>query len=354
MKTQEVASIKNSTIILALALAVTAIAGWEMYCRSLGYEANPNDDKHLWAEHRAQLDDLTSDDVTIIGSSRVMFNFQQEQWKEAHGKKPLMLAAAGSSVMPVLRDVVKNSDFAGTLVVGVTPPLFFVPPSMDVIPFARIQTWVDHALDRTYADRFNHFIAVNSTQQAFSFLTTSNEVFYNELDLRTMLEQIPLPQRLPGPPKFPILYQVDRDRNVHLVKHVLEDPDYAGMVTQFWSAVFQPPPGTEPAPEIVEENRKAIIGETSELLAEFKARGGKVILVRCPSQSGVRDIEATFYPRADYWDALVNAVDAPAYHFEDHPFMNRYELPEWSHLATEDAKQFTLDFVEKAKADKAL
>lgn len=354
MKTQQVSKIKNSTVILTLLITIGTLGTWEIYCRSNQYEANPNDDKDLWAHHRAKLDDQDENDVVVIGASRVMFNFQQDAWEEGTGKKPLMLAAAGSSVMPVMRDVVQNSDFSGTLIVGVTPPLYYVPTSMDVIPFARIQKWVDHYHDQTYADQFNHFIAKNTTQEAFSFLTTSNEVFYNELDLRTLLEQIPFPARIPGPPKFPILYQVDRNRNVHLMPQITSDEAYVGEVKNFWSAVFQPPPGAAPPPEVADKIRQGIINETAELLHQFKARGGNVILVRCPSQDQVREIENKFYPRETYWDELVAAVDAPAYHFEDHAFMQGYDLPEWSHLKTTDARQFTIDFVKQLQEDQNL
>ncbi len=354
MKSQEVASIKTSTIILAGLATLFLLSSWEFYCRQLQYQATPNDDKHLWAQHRARIDDLLDDDVVIIGSSRVMFNFQLDQWSSEYGKKPLMLAAAGSSVMPVLKDVVENSNYSGMLIIGVTPPLYFVPQSMSVVPYARIQKWVQHYYDRTYADRFSHFLSLNGPQQVFSFLTTSNEIFYNELDLRTVLERIPFPSRLPGPPPFPILYQVDHERNVNLMPQVTTDNDYALLVTNFWSAVFQPPPGATPSPEVVEENRKEIINESAALINAFKNRGGKVILVRCPSQNKVRAIESEFYPRDTYWEELVAAANSPAYHFEDHPFMNKYDLPEWSHLATPDAKKFTVDFVRQLKQDQLI
>jgi hypothetical protein len=50
----------------------------------------------------------------------------------------------------------------------------------------------------------------------------------------------------------------------------------------------------------------------------------------------------------------VEATGSPGYHFEDYDFMSRYHLPEWSHLATKDAKEFTKDFVRQAMADGAL
>jgi hypothetical protein len=101
----------------------------------------------------------------------------------------------------------------------------------------------------------------------------------------------------------------------------------------------------------MEQGRVAVIGFVKQMLDQFKARGGKVILVRCPSQAMFYGAENGGFPRDKYWDALLDAADVPGYHFEDYEFMNRYTLPEWSHLSAPDARQFTTDFVRQLKAD---
>ena len=132
---------------------------------------------------------------------------------------------------------------------------------------------------------------------------------------------------------------------------VTKGSSYAKEVIDFWSVVFQPPKDPNVTPEMIEGNRISIIDKSVQLLSTFKARGGKVIMVRCPSQNRVREIEATYFPRAKYWDELVKAIGSPSYHFEDHEFMNGYELPELAHLATEDAKTFTKAFLDQLKED---
>ncbi|RIA08876.1 hypothetical protein OE09_0700 [Flavobacteriaceae bacterium MAR_2010_72] len=354
MKTQEIAKMKLSTLWIAIGFAVISLTTWELYCRSKQYQVAPNDDKYLWAHHRAKVDDLEKDDIVIIGSSRVMFNFQLDEWEKIQGRKPVNIAAAGSTVLPVLEDIVENSSFSGTLIVGVTPPLYWVPQSMDVFPYARIQNFVNHFHNQTYAERLNHFLSKHGPQKGFSFLTSSPEFFYNELDLRTLIEQIPSPSRIPKMPPFPILYQVDDFRNVSLVPQMATDEGYVKEITDFWSFIFQPPSDPNITMEMIEENRRSIIDKSAQLLSKFKARGGRVIMVRCPSQNKVREIENSLYPRATYWNALVKEVDAPAYHFEDYSIMNKYKLPEWSHLSTSDAKSFTKDFIDLLKKDNLL
>ena len=354
METQGIAKMKLSTLLIALGFATLSLTVWELYCRSEQYQIAPSDDKDLWSHQRAKVDKLTQEDIVIIGSSRAMFNFQLDEWEKEQGNKPINIAAAGSTVLPVFKDIVNNSQFNGTLIVGVTPPLYWAPQSPDVIPFNRIQKWVNHYHKRTYADKFNHFIAKNGPQKAFSFLTTSNERFYNELDLRSLIERIPTAKRIPDLPPFPILYQVNDDRNAKLMPQVATDTNYANEITTFWSTVLTPPTNSKISSEIIDDNRKTITKETAELVQKLKNRGGKVIFVRCPSQNKVREIEKTYFPRNTYWDDLVSSSGVPAYHFEDYPFMDKYTLPEWSHLATSDAKSFTKDFVNQLIKDKLL
>jgi hypothetical protein len=326
--------INLKTIILGGAIAILFLAGWEMHWRSEGYPVAPEDDKHLWAKHRARLEKATSSDIVMLGSSRVFFDFQLDQWEEETGVRPIMLAAAGTTPMPVFKDIVENSPFNGTILIGVTPPLYFSPPSEENNFYRRISNWIRHYNDRTYADRFSHFIS-QGPQNMFAFLNATEETFYNELDLKTLIERIPMPARIPAPPPFPVFQYIDKDRNITMLDIVTADTSYANEITGFWSFVIQPPPDMPP-PEVIEE------------------MGGKVIFVRCPSQSVFRMAENGGFPRDQYWDKLIEATGCPGYHFEDYEFMGKYTLPEWSHLATEDAKVFTTDVVQQMQKDGVL
>jgi len=45
--------------------------------------------------------------------------------------------------------------------------------------------------------------------------------------------------------------------------------------------------------------------------------------------------------RAQTWGVLLAKTGAPGVHFQDHPELQGFWLPEWSHLATHDAVRFT-------------
>ncbi|MDX1477688.1 MAG: hypothetical protein R3301_08255 [Saprospiraceae bacterium] len=339
------------SVLLALALAFVALAAWEIHWRGEDYRVAPEDDKHLWAEQRAKVERLGPEDVVLLGSSRILFDIQLDEWEAEAGRRPVMLAAAGTTPLPVLIDLVENSAFNGTIVLGITPPLYFSPPGDEHYFWRRISNWVKHYHTRTYADRFNHLVA-KAPQGAFAFLNATEETFFDELDLRTRLETLVAPRRVPAQPPFPIFQYLDQDRNVTMWR-ADTDTALARMVTDFWSFVIQPP-DPMPPPEAIEELRQAIIGMSVEQIEKFRARGGKVILVRCPSQDVFRAAENGGFPREKYWDPLVEATGCPAYHFEDYDFMNQYTLPEWSHLNSQDAKQFTTDLVRQMKEDGVL
>ena len=343
---------KLKTFSLAIALTLITIVLWEFHWRGEGYPIALEDDKHLYAENRAKIEKMGKEDIVLLGSSRVLFDFQLDEFEEVAGRRPVMLAAAGTNPLAVLIDIVENSSFSGNIILGVTPPLFFSPPTEEFFFFRRVQLWLQHYHDRTWADRWTHTVK-KPLQNSFAFLCASEETYYNELDLRTLLETIETPVRVPGEPPFPKFEYLDEDRNVTMWR-ADRDTAYARIIKDFWSAIIQPPPESLPPPEVIEEGRKGTIALTNGLIKKFESRGGKVILVRCPSSDLFLKVENGGFPRDKYWNALVEKSGCASYHFQDYEFMNRYILPEWSHLNTKDAKKFTTDVARQMMNDGAL
>ncbi len=338
---------------LGLVFALSMLVAWELFLRSENYPVAPDDNKGLWAYERAEVEELDSTGVVLLGSSRVLFNIQIHVWEELTGTKPIMLATPGSNPIPAFKDIVNNSSFNGILIVGITPPIYFSPLSMDNFSYARIANWVEHYHDRTYADRLNHLLS-RIPQNYLAFLNSTEEEHYNELALRTLIGRAFMPDnRAPGPPPFPMFNYVDYDRNVTMLKVVSSDTSYARGIKNFWEFVIQPPPNA-PSPEKAEELRKHILDVNMKLVEKFRSRGGRVVFIRNPSQNKFLKAEKNGFPRDRFWDPLVDSTATAGYHFEDYEFMNRYTLPEWSHLATPDARRFTRDLVNQMQSDGVL
>ena len=110
-------NLKNSFLI-AISLSIIGLAAWESYWRSQGYSPNLNDDKTLWAIQRSKVDKATDKQVLILGSSRAYFDIQLNEFEQHTGILPIQLASTGSSPLPIFNDIVENSDFTGTVIIG--------------------------------------------------------------------------------------------------------------------------------------------------------------------------------------------------------------------------------------------
>jgi hypothetical protein len=67
-----------------------------------------------------------------------------------------------------------------------------------------------------------------------------------------------------------------------------------------------------------------------------------------------KDIESKHLARTDFWEELVKATGAHAYHYNDYEQFINLECPEWSHLSGEDADFFTRELVKIMKKDNVL
>ena len=73
----------------------------------------------------------------------------------------------------------------------------------------------------------------------------------------------------------------------------------------------------------------------------LRARGVPVMFVRLPSSGAYLESERKGFPRERTWDVLLAQSGAPGVHFEDHPELQGYDTPEWSHLSADESTRFT-------------
>lgn len=324
----------KQTLILTVIFSLLSITVWELYWRSQGYTADLDDDKYLWAKARHKVEKATENDVVIIGSSRVLFDLQLDVWESETGIKPIQLASAGSIPLPVFNDIVERTDFKGTLVVGVTPPLFFSTTYPGTFFWKRADSRINFYKKRTYAQRLNYSLAV-PLQNTFAFISNDEEGWYDDINLKALLKRVSLPQRTKNPkePPFYRFQDIDINRNVRMKDRMVTDTAFANSVKIVWKSMVS---GDRPPPD-----KESTINYFLKDAKKFTARGGKIILVRAPSDGFFRNLENMGMPRTEFWDELVEKAGVPAYHFEDHDGLNEFILPEWSHLSAEDADLFT-------------
>lgn len=325
----------KKSLTIAIILGIVLIGSWEYYVRTQGYASEIDDNKALWAIQRGKVDKLTSNDVILLGSSRVHYDIQLNEWEGATGIRPIMLASDGTTPTPIFKEIVDNTEFNGTVLIGVSPVLFFNQPGKGFMwnrPTKRLQ----HYYDRTYAQRANHYLSL-PLERSFAFLNASEEEWSDDIDLKTLVNNISIGSRAPkGRPPFNNFGFVDGDRNVTMFEKVKTDTAFANTIITFWGA------GWDRRPDPVLDS---VVSYYKPLLAKFKERGGKVVFVRCPSSGGNRERERKKIPRDGYWDQFLVKTGETGYHFEDYPTLRHFTCPEESHLFTPDAKVFTTELV---------
>ena len=331
----------NRAFLLMTLLVSAMLVSWEMYCRSKGFVATMDDDKYLWAEKRHLVRDNDPSQVLIIGASRAHFDFQLDVWEQLTGVRPIQLAADGKSGAPVLSDIIRNTQFNGTIVMNITEGLFFNFPHDSIGGYRRAKEWVDFYNNRTWSQRLNHTLSY-AIQPYFAFLTTGED---DDPDLKSMVSAIPLRGRLQDPyPPFPRFSYVDANRNTTMLSKMETDTSFQKTIRRVWVDPKDTPKRND---KMIESSFPFYL----DLVRTLKARGGKIIWTRNPSHGDVKQIEDIKYPRAAYWDAFTQQSQCPSYHFEDYPALNQFFTPEWSHLSTPDAKKYTRELIGILQSD---
>ncbi len=319
---------------LVLALVVAGVAAWEWKMRTLGLEAGDLDDsKSHWTVERRKLAAGQHDDVVIIGSSRILFDTDLAAWEEVTGRRPIQLALPGTNPRPHLKDLADNSDFAGLIVIDMTPDLFFT--DWPGIPeFAGL---TEYWQDESPSQRFGHLVGLEF-QRHFAFLDGSYR-------LGTLIDRLPVRDRegVRGPVRDVWkVWQSSDDRQTALWERLVTDERLREHARWVWGPFTGEPVEQELIDRVIEDVRLDI--------EKIRARGGEVVIVRCPSAGLYYESEQWSAPRAKTWDPLIAKTGAFGVHFEDYPEMRDLDVPEWSHVSPADSPAFTRAYV-RALAD---
>lgn len=326
--------------LFAFALAAALLIPYEYYWKNVEHRPAGHDleSLDLWADWRGRLDDLGSEDIVILGSSRGHFDLNIHLWDSITGRRPIMLAYPGSSPLHPVEDVIENSDFNGLLLISTAPGLFYTMKGS--WGANRGKTLVDHYHNRTYAQKFSGSI-FQQVDPLFSYI-------HSDLSLKKLIERIRLPNRdsVKAPDIWPPMVDMDKYRNIRMIPEMETDTVLQQRQKDIW---FNPDPKNRYA-----DSTDAIIGHYVDLIKKFKDRGGQVALIRPPVTGYYLEVEPKLFPREKYWDRLVRESGCPAYHFQDHPVTKDMDPPEWSHLDRKEADLYTGIIIGLLRADQLL
>jgi hypothetical protein len=329
--------------LLALALVVIAVSGWELRMRSLGlHAADIGDGKAYWVVERRKIDAGPRDQVAILGDSRILFDTNLDVWQQLTGIRPIQLALAGTPALPFLTDLANDEHFAGLVVLGMNEPVFFLPvPGIqgDALEYSRIES---------PSQRVGHQIDL-LLQRRLAFLDAEYALF-------SLIDQLDLSNRLGVDPGYFVagndylavwkLAESFADRQTTMWPRFETDAYLQRHAELAWSSTITLLDDTfahgAPYPDAL---IGGMIAKARRDIETIRGRGGEVVFVRPPASGEFLKWERIAVPRATVWERLLRETHSFGIHFEDYPEMRVLVPREWSHLTGADQKLFTRAYV---------
>ena len=317
----------------AFVLCAMLVGGWELYWRAFGVTPGYRNSDAQWVMQRRRIDAGEGGRTVLIGASRTLFDTSLPVWERITGQRPIQLCLEGTSPIPILQNLADDANFTGRLVIDVSPDIIFTGfrYRASVLPYLRNQT---------PSQRVGEWLSMAFIEPYVAF-------YDPDFALATVVRRQNWPLR-PGMGPHTMVRKLavhDYDRNTRMWDKVVDDPEYRALARSIWAEDFGEPP---PKMDTPENAQKVIDGEIDKAVAAIdtlRARGVRVLFVRPPSDGEYYAYEQKYLPRAKTWDLLLERTHAPGIHFEDHPELQGYVLPEWSHMSPPEAERYTAAIV---------
>lgn len=251
-----------------------------------------------------------------------------------------MLAIEGGTPRVTLEDIVRNTDFDGLILCGVSGDLFYT--TSNSWTSKRVQKeFVKFAEEQTLASRFNESI--------FKYLDRNLAYIDYELSLKKLIEVIPVPARdsVWKPVLWPQMVTLDEYRSARMTDLFERDTALQNIQKTFW---FEPGDELDTLDEYA-DSTEAILNFYAGHAESFVEKGGRIAFFQSPVSGPYYTLNTTIYPREKYWDELLRKAKVPGYHYRDYPESRDMIPPEWSHLNKKDADDFTRLIVRLLKKD---
>jgi hypothetical protein len=315
--------------ILAVLIVLIFVISWEIHLRNKGYMPDYDDGPELWASKRALVYGSADKTVVFTGSSRIKYDLDIPTWENQTGTDAIQLSFVGSSPRHILTDLAKDLKFKGRVIVDVTEGLFF-----SEIGDLRPDAGIAYYQKRTPAQNVSFRLGL-PLEASLVFLNS------NQFSLTGMLGRAHVPDRPEVIPflDFPAGFENNkRDRQNQMTDAFLADTNQWNQVKAIWG-MFAKRFGSMPP---MSGNRLyTVIQSVKNDVDKIRARGGDVVFTRTPSSGMFKIGEAKSYPRAKYWDLLLQVTGCKGIYYGDYPETANMQCPEWSHLNPHDAIIYT-------------
>jgi hypothetical protein len=281
-----------------------------------------SDDAGLWCEQRRRLEGAGRCAVAVLGTSRMMSDFDQETFRRRLPHcRAVQIAGPGEGPVRILRDLAEDAQFSGAVICEAGPLVLRRAHWRDLDDYV-----AKHRTDFFLNDRLNRRIA---TWFQSRFVLASPHV-----SLKKTAEWLIRRGCFPRQPRVRLLADrsavYDHSRTTEAEARRWQEDGRRETLAQAGGA-----------DDLRAESWLEDMKEVDALAARIRARGGKVVFVRLPVSHGRLAAEEQLFPREMYWDPFASMTCAVAVNFLDLPGGRDFLCPDSSHLDRADAAAFT-------------
>jgi hypothetical protein len=298
---------------------------WEWKMRTL--ELVPGDlgeSFDRWADLRRQVDKRDVP-VVIVGDSRILFDSDLDRATQLIGVRPLQLAIAGGSGLPILEDLAGDPHFKGLAIVGMAETAYFDLQLAGVRPQKAL------ALSRWESpSKRGSFLIQRVLSHGLVMLD-------DDYELSTLVFRLDHNWRPGASDLRNAIWKAQETGaggQVWLWRRLEHDRRLSQRMHSVWLQFF-------PSQPLESQTIDSIMARTKIAVDKIRSRGGDVVFVRPPSAPDLRAIEDKHVPRAKAWDAILGYTHSNGVHIDDLPTVQNLTLPEGSHLSRACATVFT-------------
>lgn len=310
----------------AIAIGFVVCAGCvvERHWRLCGYKPAVIDSMSLWASQRDRVYTRERTPLVLLGASRIQLGVDMTLLRELlPDYAPVMLAINGTYPLASLRDLAEDEDFRGVVLCDIdgrgleTNYRDMQQAYVDYYRTRWTPSWRMHRALLTTWQR--HVLLANPD---FGALSTLKRWLGNRGD----------------PWKSYVRYRRDRSG----------DADYHGFDIEPYAKIFAEGfrQGLVKDPAHPSDQWLAGLVPVQTWVRRIRERGGLVIFYSTPTAGALREYADAAYPKAQYWDRLGAAVDAPTLDSTEVPILTSIPLPDGSHVDYRDKPAYTRALVD--------
>jgi len=309
----------RQTWLATLALSLLFLVSWEVFWRLEGFSPRINNDENLWALARGRVSRADRDAVILVGSSRMQLAIDRDAFTRATGwERPFQLAIPMGPSIPVLRDLAADPSVSGRIICEVYPVIFFD------------MTRPVNLITGRYFLRRAGFTPADEAEARLRIVTQRSLVSSLPALSPNQLVRAYRAGRWPQPSHASFDAERFGRSDSRLLGDLAERRQLNLIRWENWKG--------RPARPI---EVALLARRMDDLVAAIREKGGDVIFVRLPTSGTKRERERRLFPRNEFWDLFAANTDALAIHFEDHPALRRFHLPDGTHIEQRDSPAFS-------------